>query len=235
MSLASRAELLSALRALLPPGAEEGAGIHGLCNALRAAGKLDAAVALYATALEAHPATRTSNDPQALIVCHHAAAVLLESGALDAATPTLLAACAGWGVVLSAPQTGGDVAALMCICTDLMNALITVSHLADALEKERRAEDAVVVLDDALGSARKPTASMARSFIAQQSRKLEERRAALRAKWWCANAGCQVGGGGAVRLLKCGGCRAVAYCSQACQREAWAAHRPACAAQRSAQ
>lgn len=36
----------------------------------------------------------------------------------------------------------------------------------------------------------------------------------------------QAAGGGA--LLKCGGCRSVAYCSKECQRESWKAHKNVC-------
>ncbi len=226
--LASRVALQDEVRALLPPNTVYSAGIHALADALRAAGKLDAAVTWYRNALAAHPAMRTSDDPDAQVVCHHAAALFAELGALDEATQLLLAAVSGMcRLIVTLPLTEGFVHLM-----NAFNALITVSKLADALEKERRVSDAVTLIDDALYLTRRVTGVL-EEHMKEQAAKLETRRAELRAKWWCANNNCVVGGGGDVRLMRCAGCRAVSYCSQACQREAWGAHRPAC--RRSAQ
>jgi hypothetical protein len=234
-ALASRSELADAVRALLPPDANQGSGIHGLADALRAAGKLDEAAALYSDALARCPATLTSADPEALLLCHHAGALAAEAGALDDAAPLLRTAIAGFAADLArggsavVPDVANRALSAAMGAASFCNALHSAEVLADALERQRRAADVVVLLDDAVRAAREAQrCAVVAPMIMQQTARLEERRATLRAKWWCAAAGCAVGGGGDTRLLRCGRCRAAAYCSAECQRVAWGAHRHVC-------
>jgi tetratricopeptide (TPR) repeat protein len=220
-ALASCSELLNSAHALLPPDANPDLGIHGLAGALRAAGKLDEAAALYSAALARCPETLTSADPEALLVCHHAGALTAEAGALDDAAPLLRTAVAGFAALLA----GGERFHM----ASFFNVLISTNELADALERQRRATDAVALLDHAANCARQAARNVAVAvFVTPHAMQLEARRAGLRAKWWCAAAGCAIGGGGDTRLLRCGRCRAAAYCSAECQRAAWGAHRHVC-------
>jgi hypothetical protein len=51
----------------------------------------------------------------------------------------------------------------------------------------------------------------------------------------CACPGCSVVRSSGVRLLRCKGCRAAAYCGVVCQRKDWRAHKPACRAAQEAE